>query len=65
MIILPNSTDYVNSLQLYISVQAQPKIELQANSLSDNVEVGKEYEYKIKIKNVAARDITIDPKLTS
>ena len=63
--ILPNSTDYVNSLQLYISVQALPKIELQANSLSDNLEVGKEYEYKIKIKNVAARDITIDPKLTS
>ncbi len=32
-------------------------------TVSDNVEVGKEYEYQIKIKNVAENDITIDPTL--
>jgi hypothetical protein len=61
--LLPNSTDYVNSMQLYTSVQAQPKIELQTNSIFDNVKVGKEYKYKINIKNVAGKDITVDPKL--
>ncbi len=60
---MPNSTDYVNSMQLGISVQAQPKIELQASYISDNVENGKEYKYKINIKNIASKDITIDPKL--
>ena len=61
----PNSTNYINSTQLDISVQAQPKIELQSSYISDNVEVGKEYVYYIKIKNVATKDITIDPKLTN
>jgi len=61
--LVPNSTQYVNSMQLGISVQAQSKIELQTSYLSDTLDAGKEYEYQIKIKNVAAEDITIDPKL--
>ena len=61
----PNSTNYINSTQLDISVQAQSKIALQASYISDNVEVGKEYEYNIKIKNIATKDITIDPKLNN
>ena len=63
--LVPNSIQYVNSMQLGISVQAQPKIELQSSYISDNVEAGKEYEYQIKIKNVAENDITIDPTLNN
>lgn len=62
---VPNSTQYTNSMQLWISVQAQPKIELQANFLSDTLEVGKEYNYQIQVKNIASSDITIDPKLSN
>ena len=63
--LVPNSTQYVNSMQLGISVQAQSKIELQSSYISDNVEAGKEYEYQIKIKNVAENDITIGPTLNN
>ncbi|MGA9190073.1 MAG: hypothetical protein WB014_16240 [Methanosarcina sp.] len=62
--LLPDSTEYVNSMRLDISVQASPKIELQAGYLSDTVDAGKEYVYKIKIKNVADENVTIDPKVT-
>lgn len=61
--LIPNSTEYVNSLQLYISVQALPKLELQTTYISDTVEAGKQYEYAMKIKNVADEDITLDPKV--
>lgn len=60
---VPNSADYVNSMQLNLDVQPQSKIELQTGSISDTVEAGKEYEYKVKIKNVAPKDITLDPTL--
>ncbi len=63
--LLPNSTQYVNSMYLYVSVQANPKIELQTTYLYDVVEPGKEYEYMVKVKNVADKDVTIDPKVTS
>lgn len=33
--------------------------------ISDTIEAGKEYEYAIKIKNVADKDVTIDPKVTN
>lgn len=62
--LLPNSTEYINSMKLDIFVQASPKIELQTSYISDTVKAGQEYEYKIKIKNVADKDITIDPKVT-
>ena len=54
---------YVNSMQLDIWVPAQEKIQLQASYISDTVEAGTENEYKIKVKNIAARDITINPTL--
>lgn len=63
--LVPGSTQYVNSLQLGISVQAQSKIELQTSFLSDTLEAGKEYDYQIKIKNIATKVITIDPKLVN
>ena len=62
--LLPDSTEYANSMRLDISVQASPKIELQSSYISDIVDTGKEYVYKIKIKNVADENVTIDPKVT-
>lgn len=62
--LLPNSSDYVNAMKLDISVQVNPKIELQSTYLSDTVKAGNEYEYRVKIKNVADEDVTIDPKVT-
>jgi|GEM_PF-381028 len=56
---------YVNSMQLDIWVQAQQKIELQTSYISDTLEAGTETEYKIKVKNVATRDITINPMLSN
>jgi hypothetical protein len=52
-------------MKLSIIVQAQPKIELQTTYLSDNVQAGKEYKYKINVKNIADKDVTIEPKLIS
>ncbi len=62
--LLPNSPEYVNAMKLDISVQVSPKIELQSTYLSDAVVAGKEYEYKVKIKNMADEDVTINPKVT-
>ncbi len=56
---------YVNSMQFNIWVEAQEKIQLQSSYISDNVEAGIENEYKIKVKNIATRDITIDPTLST
>lgn len=61
--LFPDSTEYVNSMKLDLFVQASPKIELQASYISDTVKAGQEYEYRMKIKNVADKDITIDPKV--
>lgn len=60
----PNSANYVNAMQLEISVQAKPKIELQSTYIYDTVKAGQEYEYRIKIKNIVDEDVTIDPKVT-
>lgn len=59
----PNSANYLYSTRLDISVQAPPKIELQTSYIYENVEIGKQYEYNIKVKNIATKDITINPKL--
>lgn len=54
---------YVNVMNLWISVPVLPKLEFQTNYIFDNVDPGKEYVYEIKIKNVAGKDVTIDPKV--
>lgn len=56
---------YVNVMYLGISVPVRPKLEFQTGSISDTVEAGKEYVYEIKIKNVAGKDVTIDPEVIS
>ncbi|MDQ1275799.1 MAG: hypothetical protein QG610_1374, partial [Euryarchaeota archaeon] len=55
----------VNKMYLSIYVPIQQKLELQTTYISDYVEAGQEYEYTVKMKNIASRDITIDPKITS
>lgn len=61
--LVPNSTQYVNSMQFGLSVQAPSKIQLETSYISDTIDAGKEYEYTISMKNVAKKDVTIDPKL--
>lgn len=61
--LVPGSTQYANAMHLDLIVQALPKILLETQYISDVVDAGKEYEYKIKIKNIANRDVTIDPKI--
>ncbi|RXA17616.1 hypothetical protein EQO05_12050 [Methanosarcina sp. MSH10X1] len=56
---------YVNTMYLGISVPVRPKLELQADYISDIIEPGREYVYAIKIKNVAEKDINIDPEVIS
>ena len=55
---------YVNQMYLSVGVQALPKLEFKSSYISDNLEAGKEYEYLIIMKNVADKDITIDPEVT-
>ena len=57
-------SQYVNTIHLSVTVPIYPKIELQTSYVSDTVEAGKEYEYTIKIKNIAAKNITINPEVT-
>ena len=62
--LVPNSTQYVDSMNLQLSVQAISKIQLETQYISDTIDAGKEYEYKIKMKNIATKDVTIDPKVS-
>ncbi|MDY0386243.1 MAG: hypothetical protein RBT65_03760 [Methanolobus sp.] len=55
---------YINSMHLYIDVWTPPKVQIQTPYLSDRVEAGEEYDYEIKLKNVADMDIAIDPKIS-
>lgn len=55
---------YVNVMYLGISVSVRPKLELQTSYISDTLKPGEEYVYEIKIKNVAGKDVTIDPEVT-
>jgi hypothetical protein len=59
-----DTPQYVNVMNLGISVPVRPKLEFQTSYIFDTVEPGKEYVYEIKIKNVAGKDVTIDPKVT-
>jgi len=56
---------YVNVMHLAVSVPVRPKLKLQTGYISDTLEPGKEYVYMVKIKNIAGKDVTIDPKVVS
>ncbi|MDD4248128.1 MAG: hypothetical protein PHT13_03285 [Methanosarcina sp.] len=55
---------YVNAMYLSVMVPVYPKLELQTSYIYDTIEAGKEYEYTMKIKNVANKNITINPEVT-
>jgi hypothetical protein len=42
-----------------------PDIELQTSYISDTLEAGKTYEYKVQVKNVDNKSITIEPRLSA
>ena len=50
-------------MYLWVSVPVRPKLELQTSYIYDTIEPGKEYVYAVKIKNVAGKDVTIDPRV--
>jgi hypothetical protein len=55
---------YTNAMDLYITIPICQKLELQTSYISDSVEAGEEYEYTVKIKNVASKSITLDPEIS-
>lgn len=61
--IAQDTAQYVNSMHLDLSVQGLSKVQLETQYISDTIEAGKEYEYRIRLKNVATKDVTIDPKI--
>ena len=42
-----------------------PTIELETSYISDTLQAGQTYVYKVQVKNIGVKDITIDPKLNS
>ena len=55
--------DYLNSMHFSVEVWTPPKIQIQTPFLHGRVESGENYDYEIKIENVADKDISIDPKI--
>jgi hypothetical protein len=54
---------YFNVMYLSVMVPIYQKIELQTYYIYDTLEAGKEYEYTTKIKNIATKNVTIDPEV--
>ncbi len=53
---------YVNSLRLSVNVYIPPSVTITPRFISDFVEAGKTYEYKIRIKNNADRSFSLKPE---
>ncbi len=56
--------NYVHSYSLSINLWAPPKIQISNQYISDQLEAGKEYDYKIKLKNTGDKAVAIDPKMS-
>jgi len=54
--------NYVHSYSLSINLWAPPKIQISNPYINDQLEAGKEYDYKIKLKNTGDKAVAIDPK---
>ncbi len=55
---------YINTMQLDLFVWTPPKVLILTPYIVELVEPGQEYDYEIKLKNVADMDIAIDPKIS-
>jgi len=56
--------NYVHSFHLSVEIWTPPKVQIEKSYISGQLEAGKEYDYKIKLKNTGDKDITIKPKLS-
>ena len=56
--------NYVHSYSLSINLWAPPKIQISNPYINDQLEAGKEYDYKIKLKNTGDKAVAIDPKMS-
>jgi hypothetical protein len=55
--------DYLNSMSLSVDVWTPPNIQIMTPYIGSRVESGETYDYEIKLKNIADKDISIDPKI--
>jgi len=56
--------NYVLSYSLSINLWAPPTIQISNQYINDQLESGKEYDYKIKLKNTGDKAVAIDPKMS-
>ncbi len=56
--------NYVHSYSLSINLWALPTIQISNPYINDQLEAGKEYDYKIKLKNTGDKSVAIDPKMS-
>lgn len=61
-----NNTTISNGTIDVINPQSNsPDIEFQTSYISDSLEAGKTYQYKVQVKNVGNKDITIEPRFNA
>ena len=56
--------NYVHSYSLSINLWAPSTIQISNQNINDQLEAGKEYDYKIKLKNTGDQAVAIDPKMS-
>lgn len=56
--------NYVHSYSLSINLWMPPTIQISNQYINDQLEAGKEYDYKIKLKNTGDKTVAIDPKMS-
>lgn len=55
---------YVHTYQLSIDAWMPPNVQILRPYITDQLEAGKEYDYSIKLKNIADKAISIEPKMS-
>jgi hypothetical protein len=56
--------NYVHSYSLSVNLWAPPTIQILNPYINDQLEAGKEYDYKIRLKNTGNKAVAIDPKMS-
>ncbi len=55
--------NYLNSMHFSVDVWTPPNIRIRTPYINGRVESGETYDYEIKLKNVADKDISINPEI--